>query len=394
MKINQLILSTLFVFSSFATQAQTLSAKEIVQNASSTFKELSTIKYFVKNYKIPQADTVQILKGTISLTRDATVDHSIFKGYKFKMDIEILIKERPTPITVQAAFDGTNLQVLKQGKLTMYENPDARTIMQKFGFELFSLVFNGFVSPNGVDFLLKRQLERLPDQVVNGVDSYVIEAKTSIPQSPGSTEMVESVTRWFFSTADYMITARKLAKQASSYTILDTNFTSTAMDHTLASQNVETEIVTNADVANENLIGLGESPPDWTAKNAFDETVGLTTYRGKILVIDFWGTWCAPCIKSIPSIQKLKDTFNEQIEVVGVAVNDKPQKAIDYMKKKGITYHLIPEGNEIAKAYDVAIYPTLYIIDQKGIVRYREKGFNANGFEDWSGVVQSLLGKD
>ena len=64
------------------------------------------------------------------------------------------------------------------------------------------------------------------------------------------------------------------------------------------------------------------------------------------------------------------------------------------MSKNGYTYQLISDENHlIADKYDVSTYPTLYIIDQNGFVKYNEKGYNKNGYEHWSKIIDKILEK-
>ena len=84
-------------------------------------------------------------------------------------------------------------------------------------------------------------------------------------------------------------------------------------------------------------------------------------------MLDFWGTWCVPCLKSMPAVQWIYDHFkNRDVEVIGVSVE--MENAVDvpgYINRKGYTYPIALDGKTIAGDYKVTQYPTIYIIDEK-----------------------------
>lgn len=119
------------------------------------------------------------------------------------------------------------------------------------------------------------------------------------------------------------------------------------------------------------LLSIGEAAPEWTLTDSSGKTNTLSSYRGKVVVLDFWATWCGPCVKTMPEIQELHDKFKGQgVEVFGINAWEEGNSAV-YFKEKGYTYGLLLNGETIAKSYRVSNLPTIYVIGVKGEIIYR-----------------------
>lgn len=128
---------------------------------------------------------------------------------------------------------------------------------------------------------------------------------------------------------------------------------------------------------------------DFTLMDLNGQTVSLSSLRGKIVVLDFWATWCIPCIKSLPAMQKARDHFSSDKDIVflfintGEAMPDRAEKVKEFMKQKGYNLHvLLDQKNDkrsgfiAATGFKVKGIPTKFIVDNNGTIRYRMVGFN------------------
>jgi thiol-disulfide isomerase/thioredoxin len=123
-----------------------------------------------------------------------------------------------------------------------------------------------------------------------------------------------------------------------------------------------------------NLLDIGVNAPDWQLTDAEGKTHSLSEYRGKVVVMDFWATWCIPCSAVMPRMQKLHEKFaGSGVVVFGVNAweNSDP---VGLMKKKGFSYELLLKGEGIAAAYKVTTLPVVYIIGYDGEVIYCHEG--------------------
>ena len=116
--------------------------------------------------------------------------------------------------------------------------------------------------------------------------------------------------------------------------------------------------------------------PDFTLTRPDGKKVSLKDFRGKVVFLNFWATWCEACRDEMPSMEKLYREFKGKgLEVVGVNVKDKRPDALAFLKKYQITYPIImdPEG-EAGLLYGAFGMPISYLIDRKGVVQARLLG--------------------
>ena len=103
---------------------------------------------------------------------------------------------------------------------------------------------------------------------------------------------------------------------------------------------------------------------------------------GKVVVLNFWATWCAPCKDELPTLQTLHDISDAQTVVLTINVREPAARAARYMQSTGMTFPVIsdPKG-ELAKRWGVTVYPTTLLIAPNGQTRWR-----IVGDVDWSGA--------
>ena len=119
---------------------------------------------------------------------------------------------------------------------------------------------------------------------------------------------------------------------------------------------------------------------DWNGKE-----VSLESLKGKIVVIDFWATWCGPCIASMPGIQKAQEKLAGRDDVQFLFIDTKEsgdnklENAKEFMKKKNYAFYVLMDNdNKMANAFDVNGIPVKFIIDKKGNIRFKSVGYGNN----------------
>jgi thiol-disulfide isomerase/thioredoxin len=104
--------------------------------------------------------------------------------------------------------------------------------------------------------------------------------------------------------------------------------------------------------------------------------------EGKVVVLNFWATWCAPCKDELPTLQTLHDISDSQTVVLTINVREPAARASRYMQSTGMTFPVISDAKgELAKRWGVTVYPTTILIDPNGQARWR-----VVGDADWSGA--------
>lgn len=116
----------------------------------------------------------------------------------------------------------------------------------------------------------------------------------------------------------------------------------------------------------------GEPPPDFQAKALAEEkSFALEDYRGKVVIIDFWGTWCFPCRRQIPKLQSLYQAHRANgLEIISIHTTKGSEDLADFMAKKKLPWlQLVDQKDATAGKYHVPHYPSIYLIDRSGKLR-------------------------
>ena len=123
---------------------------------------------------------------------------------------------------------------------------------------------------------------------------------------------------------------------------------------------------------------IGKPAPDFTLNDG-SRTVQLSKYRGKVVVLNFWATWCAPCIEEIPSLNQLQQQM-PQLVVLGVSVDQNEEAYRRFLGRHRIDFSTIRDPEQHVNAlYGTFVFPDTYVIDRNGQIR--RKFINS---QDWT----------
>ncbi len=102
----------------------------------------------------------------------------------------------------------------------------------------------------------------------------------------------------------------------------------------------------------------------------------VSDYRGKWLIINFWATWCAPCIKEMPEFERFHQQHNSSAQVWGVTFEDTDKaKILEYVDRLGVTYPILGYGQDPLTGFGtVTVIPTTFVIDANGLFVHRFEG--------------------
>ena len=120
---------------------------------------------------------------------------------------------------------------------------------------------------------------------------------------------------------------------------------------------------------------------DFSAKDSQGGVVSLKDFQGKFVLLNFWATWCYPCLKEMPDLEKAyKNLGKENLAVLAIAMGESVDKIKKFSDKNSISFPLLSDENMvITKLYGVKNIPITYLIDPEGVLLGR-----ALGIRDWS----------
>jgi len=122
------------------------------------------------------------------------------------------------------------------------------------------------------------------------------------------------------------------------------------------------------------------------------QKVSLASYAGKVVVVDFWATWCTPCHESFPAYQRIAEKYGGKVAVIGISVDEDPAGIAKFAKETGAKFPLVWDDGQItSKSYQPPTMPTSYVIDASGIVRFVHSGFHSGEEHEIETELDSLL---
>jgi peroxiredoxin len=133
----------------------------------------------------------------------------------------------------------------------------------------------------------------------------------------------------------------------------------------------------------------GQSAPPLEGKDTQGRLVRLQDYRGKVVVVNFWATWCGPCRKLIPHERELVAKFADRpFAFIGVSADHDLADLQEFLSKQKLPWpNIFDEGNILVRAWEIEYFPSIFVIDQAGVIRYRD--VTGSKLEQ---AVSSLLG--
>jgi len=138
---------------------------------------------------------------------------------------------------------------------------------------------------------------------------------------------------------------------------------------------------------------VGAAAPDFTLRTLSGSNMRLQEQRGQVVLVNFWATWCGPCRKEMPHLNRIADKYRASgLVMLGVNVDDDVRNAAEVATKLGVKFPvLLDTDKKVSRLYDLNAMPSTLVIDRNGRVRFLHRGYQ-DGYEDqYDKQIRDLL---
>ncbi|MGR9053812.1 MAG: TlpA disulfide reductase family protein [Gammaproteobacteria bacterium] len=126
---------------------------------------------------------------------------------------------------------------------------------------------------------------------------------------------------------------------------------------------------------------------------AVSEIMNLEAFRGKVIYVDFWASWCPPCAKSFPFMNQLVEEYKGKgLEVIGINMDESADEAAQFLAEHPARFAVMTDPDKsCAHAFDVKAMPSSYLIDRNGVIRHIHYGFRSGAADELKKNIEMLL---
>lgn len=363
------------------------SGLEIIKASNEKIKNLKSINYNIYDENIMEKVNADV---TIERGNDITV-----LGAKIKVGGIAMNNQESKQISF--SFNGDNFDFidLKTHQLTRMDSISYKKLGRTGVMQYTLLALTPYCQKEPFETILQQvtKAERLEDTSIYSAPCFAIRITMEVNSEAMGKQTIESI--WYIDKEKWLICGKRGKSNQQFLKIKSINEKYSSGYFSLVAA-AEVKKITGLEPINEWLLKIGSMAPNWTLPSSQNKLLSLRDFRGKIILLDFWGTWCMPCLKGMPDIQAIYDLFkNEQVVIMGVSVEtEKNADLVGYMKRKGYTYTTLTDGSKVTKDYKVSEFPSIYLIDKDGIIIHAEHGGNRENFkEDLIDRIKKALGK-
>ncbi len=140
-------------------------------------------------------------------------------------------------------------------------------------------------------------------------------------------------------------------------------------------------------------VGIRDEAPDFTLKTLEGNNLRLEEYRGQVVLINFWASWCGPCRQEMPLLDRLHHRYEDTgFTVLGVNVEGDLEPAQEIVDQTKVTFPvLIDQDQRVSELYDLEAMPSTVVVDRDGVIRYIHLGYKPGDEAKYVEVVKKLI---
>ena len=133
--------------------------------------------------------------------------------------------------------------------------------------------------------------------------------------------------------------------------------------------------------------------PDFSLQNADHQLLSLTDYRGKVILVNFWASWCIPCVMEMPGMQRLADALKGRpFEILAVNVADTENRIHEFIKRMDLHMTILMDhDSKVFEAWQGKVLPASFLLDRSGRIRYQVIGPLEWDSEEAGKIIEELL---
>lgn len=378
-------------------QSITLNPEEILLKADEAYKKIQTIEY--SHSREISFTRMPIPQMWVNI-KEERLDSKVL-SFKSNSKYEItgtMSKFGAVPEPFAVSFDGQVTRFLNHSDKTVFLLKDLpREQMFRFGsnHQILKLGVD-FMNSNSFQGLLKQYgagASYLGQEEVDGELCHIIAIHTR-KGDIGESGSFSPPNTWYLSVKDFLPRMFKNGEiQKEKIKIIQVNQPFRNSDFTIKTPEGFSESLVTEGYKPVALLIVGAKAPDWVLPDAVAKKHSFANFRGKVVVLDFWATWCAPCIKSMPKVQALHQKYGKKgVSVLGISVRE-TGNAAHFMKKRGFTYKNLIGTEAMIEQYGAAVLPLFYIIGKDGTILYSAKGYSPTIMGEIEKIIESQLSK-
>lgn len=146
-------------------------------------------------------------------------------------------------------------------------------------------------------------------------------------------------------------------------------------------------------VAQAKSVKVSGKAPNFTLKSLSGKNVKLSEFRGQVVMINFWASWCGPCRQEMPLLEKIYKKYKRLgFTLLGVNVEEDSRAAKNWLKDVTTSFPILLDNtNKVSKLYKVSAMPTTVLIDRNGNMRFLHKGYKPGYENDYKREVKKLI---
>ena len=137
----------------------------------------------------------------------------------------------------------------------------------------------------------------------------------------------------------------------------------------------------------------GAAAPAFQLNSNTGKPLALADFRGQIVLLNFWASWCGPCRQEMPILEQLNRQYHGKgVTLLGINVEPDSAAAVSWLKATPVTFPILFDtDSKVSNLYEVAGMPNTVIIDRKGLVRYIHRGYAAGAENDYLNQIRGLI---